>query len=109
MIFGRLLFDRDAISREEHSMVRAANKTALNMYKHRYDKDLRYEWDIPVDDVTLKFVEDAVIESIKNSFEKIKGTLCLNVQDAHTNRVNPETRMEINREQCTRQKTVSRS
>lgn len=109
MIFGRLLFDRDAISKDEHNIVRAANKTALNMYRNRYDEKLRYDWDVPVDDVTLKFVEDAVIESIKNSFEKIKGTLCLSAEAGRTNQANREILTVTNQARPISPKIVNQS
>lgn len=64
MIRGFDLFGREAISPNERSILKAANKTALNLYKKRFSPHLRDNWDIPVNDLTLEDVENDVIASI---------------------------------------------
>lgn len=74
MIRGNDLFGREAISPNEKKMVKAANKTAVNLFKNRFSPTLRDNWDIAVTDLTLEDVEKDVIESILKGFMKgVKG------------------------------------
>jgi uncharacterized protein YeaO (DUF488 family) len=64
MIRGVDLFGREAISPNEKQILKAANKTASDMFKRRYSPDLRDNWDVDVKDLTLEIVEHDVIEAI---------------------------------------------
>jgi hypothetical protein len=64
MIRGIDLFGRDAISPKEKKIVKAANKTASDMFTRRYSPALKENWDIDVKDLTLEYVEQNVIEAI---------------------------------------------
>lgn len=65
MIRGTDLFGRDAISPNEKHIVKAANKTASDMFKKRFSPGLKDNWDVDVRDLTLEYVERDVIEAIK--------------------------------------------
>ncbi len=68
MIRGRHLFGRDAITRNEKRILKAANKTAADMFSRRYSPELRDNWDIDVKELTLEDVENDVITAIKKGF-----------------------------------------
>lgn len=68
MIRGRDLFDRDALSPNERHILKAANKTASDMFKRRYSPELRNNWDIDVKELTLDDVERDVVIAIKKGF-----------------------------------------
>ena len=80
MITGQHLFGRDAISPNEKKIVKAANKTASDMFKKRFSPALRDNWDVDVKNLTLEVVEMNVIEAItkldKNGRSYAKKALC---------------------------------
>ena len=76
MIHAYQLFGRDAYSPSEKRILRAAQKTARDMWRKRYSADYRDQWDVPIDKVTLEVIEKAVIESILKKYE-IGGTYAL--------------------------------
>lgn len=65
MIRGHDLFDREAISPNEHKILKSANKTAQALYAKRYSPDVRDQWGKDVRDLTIEDVEYHVINSIK--------------------------------------------
>ncbi len=68
MIRGNDLFGRAEISPNEKKILKAANKTASDMFKRRYSPELRDNWDINVKDLTLEDVERDVVEAITKGF-----------------------------------------
>jgi hypothetical protein len=68
MIQAYQLFARDAYAPSEKKILKAANKTARDMFRKRYSPELRDHWDLPVDEVTLDLVEKGVIESILQKY-----------------------------------------
>lgn len=64
MIRGIDLFGRAEISPNEKLIVQTANKTASDMFNRRFSPDLRDNWDINVEHLTLEDVERDVIEAI---------------------------------------------
>ena len=65
MIRGIDLFGREAVSPNEKQILKAANKTASDLFKRRYSPELRQNWDIDVKVLTLDDVERDVVEAIK--------------------------------------------
>jgi len=76
MIRGYDLFGREAISPNEKKIVKAANKTAVNLFKRRYSPDLRENWDIDVKELTLHDVERDVVEAILKADAQGGQRLC---------------------------------
>jgi len=70
MIRGNDLFGRDAISPNEKQIVKAANKTAADLFKRRYSPGLQENWDVDVKHLTLEYVERDVIEAILQADKK---------------------------------------
>lgn len=65
MIRGIDLFERNEISPNEKHILKAANKTASDLFKKRFSPVLKDNWDIDVRELTLADVERDVIEAIK--------------------------------------------
>jgi hypothetical protein len=64
MIRGIDLFGRSEISPNEKNILKAANKTATDLFKKRFSPGLKDNWDIDVRELTLSYVERDVIEAI---------------------------------------------
>lgn len=65
MITGIDLFGRMAISPNEKDILKAANQTADDMFKNRFDEHLSKNWDMDVKDVKIDHVEKCVVDAIK--------------------------------------------
>lgn len=70
MIRGYHLFGRNACSPREKKMVQVANETALRLFKRRNDENIKDRWDVPVNDLTMQDVEDAVVEAILTKYPR---------------------------------------
>lgn len=69
MIHAYQLFARDAYAPSEKKILKAANKTARDMWRRRYSEQFKDHWDMPVEQVTLEVVERGVIESILSKYQ----------------------------------------
>lgn len=78
MIRGNDLFGREAISPNEKQIVKAANKTAADLFRRRYSPGLQENWDVDVKDLTLEYVERDVVEAILKADETGGRKLCRN-------------------------------
>lgn len=65
MIRGIDLFGREEVSPNERQIVKAANKTATDLFRKRFSPKLRDNWDIDIKDLTLEDVEREVILAVK--------------------------------------------
>lgn len=69
MIHAYQLFGRDAYSPSEKKILRAAQKTARDMWRNRHDAEYKNKWDVSIDKLTVIMVEKAVVEGILKQYD----------------------------------------